>query len=90
MKQDNKNIGRKISYLLRHDPEDLSMDNNGWVNVSDLLNKLDIEKSTLDEIVETNNKKRFSYNEDETTIRANQGHSIKVDVELSESIPPTV
>jgi putative RNA 2'-phosphotransferase len=84
------NIGRKISYLLRHNPEDLSMDKNGWVKVSDLLHKLDITKSVLDSIVDTNDKKRYSYNDDMTLIRANQGHSINVDVELEEKIPPVV
>jgi putative RNA 2'-phosphotransferase len=83
-------IGRRISYLLRHNPEDLSMDKNGWVKVSELLYKLDITKSMLDSIVDTNDKKRYSYNEDMTFIRANQGHSIDVDVELDKRIPPVV
>jgi len=83
-------IGRKISYLLRHNPEDLSMDKNGWVKVSDLLHKLRITKSVLDSIVDTNDKKRYSYNEDMTLIRANQGHSVNVDVELKKTVPPVV
>jgi putative RNA 2'-phosphotransferase len=44
----------------------------------------------LDDIVKTNNKQRYEYNEDETLIRARQGHSIKVDVNLSESTPPDI
>jgi len=83
-------IGRKMSYLLRHNPEDLSMDKNGWVKVSELLNKLNITASTLDSIVDTNDKKRYIYNDDKTLIRANQGHSVNVDVELEEKIPPVV
>lgn len=42
----------------------------------------------MQKIVDENDKKRFSFNEDKTKIRANQGHSIKVDVELQEKIPP--
>jgi putative RNA 2'-phosphotransferase len=42
----------------------------------------------LKEVVETNNKKRFAFNADCTKIRANQGHSVAVDVELPEAVPP--
>ena len=85
-----KKTGRKLSYLLRHDPEDLNMDSKGWVFVTDLLDKLSISKTLLDFIVMTNDKQRYSYNEDETKIRANQGHSLKVDVELKKKVPPIV
>lgn len=82
-------IGRKISYLLRHNPEDLTMDSNGWVIVDELLTKLSISKSKLDHIVDTNNKKRFSYSLDGEKIRANQGHSIKgIVIEMKQEIPP--
>lgn len=81
-----KNKSRKISYLLRHNPEDLSMSKDGWVLVSDLLSKLDMSKDDLEYIVFNNDKKRFSFNEDGTKIRANQGHSskLKVDIEMDE------
>ena len=58
------------------------------MNVNDLLNKIKILLKDLQHIVDNNDKKRFSFNDDETKIRANQGHSIEVDVELSISIPP--
>ena len=45
---------------------------------------------TLEEIVRTDDKQRYSFNEDKTLIRANQGHSIYVDVELEEAVPPAV
>jgi len=83
-----KNKGRELSYLLRHNPKGLYMDKNGWVNVDDLLNKVDISIEDLRDIVINNNKKRFSFNEDETKIRANQGHSLNVDVELKRKTPP--
>ena len=78
-----------MSYLLRHDPEDLVMDKNGWVNVIVLLAKLGITFDELKDIVLTNDKKRFAFNDEETQIRASQGHSLKrIDVELKEQIPP--
>ena len=81
-------VGKKLSYLLRHNPD--FVDKNGWADVSVALNKLEVDKDTLDNIVNTNDKKRYSYNDDETKIRANQGHSVNVDVELEEKIPPVV
>lgn len=81
-------IGQHISYLLRHNPEDLYMDKNGWVDVYQLIDKLKISFNELQNIVDNNNKKRFSFNKDKSKIRANQGHSIKVDVELKKSTPP--
>lgn len=81
---------RYLSKLLRHSPEDLKIDKNGWVNVSEILVKLKIKLEDLEKIVAENNKKRFAFNEDKTKIRANQGHSIEVDVELKEVIPPDV
>ena len=44
----------------------------------------------LEEIVRTDNKQRYSFNEDKTLIRANQGHSIPVDVEPEEKTPPDI
>lgn len=83
-------IGKKITYLLRHNPEDLIMDNKGYVSVVSLLNKVNITQEELDHIVDTNDKKRLAYNSDKTMIRASQGHSIKVDVELKITRPPKI
>ena len=92
---DLQKIGKYISYLLRHHPEDagLTLDEHGWAEVSSLVEAVagtnaGFTLETLDEIVATNNKQRYSYNEDKTLIRANQGHSIPVDVELPEAVPP--
>ena len=92
---DLKKIGRYISYLLRHHPEEagLTLDEHGWAEVSALIEAVaktnpGFTRETLDEIVATNNKQRYSYSEDKTLIRANQGHSIPVDVELPEAVPP--
>ena len=89
------NLGKFISLILRHKPEliGLKLDYHGWAKVDELLLGINnsgrfINRTLLDEIVMTNNKQRYQYNEDHTKIRANQGHSIKVDIELIEKIPP--
>lgn len=73
---------RQISYLLRHNPEDLEMDKEGYVRVNDLLFKLDITLDTLNSIIENNDKKRFAYSEDGVYIRASQGHSGKLNLDI--------
>ncbi len=84
-----------MSLLLRHHPEaaGLSMDPHGWIETDALIEAVrkkfpEFNKRSLDEIVSTNDKKRFSFNEDETKIRARQGHSVDVDVNLKETVPP--
>ena len=85
-----------IALILRHKPEviGISLDEHGWAKVSELI--AGIAKSRpfsmdmLEDIVQTDNKKRYSFNEDKTLIRANQGHSVPVDVELKQQMPPAV
>ena len=55
-----------------------------------VLAKLGYDRSLLDEIVATNNKQRYEYSLDGRKIRARQGHSIPVDVELKEAMPPAI
>ncbi|ACV21511.1 RNA 2'-phosphotransferase [Slackia heliotrinireducens] len=87
-------ISRHLSYLLRHHPEaaGLHMDEHGWVRVDELVaavaQKHSFDQTTLERIVATDKKGRYSFNEDRTLIRANQGHSIPVDVELACVTPP--
>ena len=81
---------RKLSYLLRHNPEELSMDKNGYVLVLDILIKLDISLENLETIVEENDKKRFSFNKNRDSLRASQGHSVTVDLGLKSQVPPVV
>lgn len=92
-----KHTSKFISLVLRHQPEeiDLHLDENGWANVSELLEKMnkkgiEIDFVTLNTIVETNDKKRFAFNDDKTKIRASQGHSIDVNLELQPIAPPPV
>ena len=84
--------GKHLAYLLRHDNDafgDGRIDRHGWRMVSELL-KLGYTRPVLDEIVATNDKQRYEYSSDGRMIRARQGHSIPVDVELQEMTPPDV
>lgn len=77
-----KRKGVYLAKLLRHDPESLKIDKDGYILVSDILKKLHISKEDLDSIVETNDKKRFSYDDSGLFIRASQGHSKGLDIDI--------
>lgn len=84
-------ISKFLSYVLRHNPEklDLTLDEQGWVSVGELLLKLNnVSMEQLEYVVANNNKKRFAFNDNKTKIRANQGHSIKIDLAYSSIEPP--
>lgn len=83
-------ISRYISYLLRHHPEaaGLTLDEHGWADAAELAAAAGISREVLEEIVRTDEKGRYSFSPDGTLIRANQGHSIPVDVELEQLTPP--
>lgn len=90
-----KSLSKFLSLILRHKPETvgIKLDANGWADVQELLQGIrktgrEMTFATLEQVVRENDKQRFSFNEDKTKIRANQGHSISVDVELEEKIPP--
>jgi len=88
------NTSKFISLILRHQPGviGISLDEHGWADVAELIAGLGrtrpFDMDMLEEIVRTDSKQRYSFNEDKTLIRANQGHSIPVDVELPETEPP--
>ncbi len=90
----NTSLSKFISLILRHKPEviGISLDKHGWAKVDELIagisKRTEFNMDMLEEIVRTDDKQRFSFNEDKTLIRANQGHSIPVDVELTEATPP--
>lgn len=91
----NKSISKFLSFLLRHSPETigLELDEQGWADVATLLAKAGtqqqpITREILEEIVATNDKKRFAFNEDKTKIRASQGHSVEVALDLQAQEPP--
>ena len=85
-----------ISLILRHKPEviGITLDEHGWANVDELIAGVskthELNMEMLEKIVRTDEKQRYSFNPDKTLIRANQGHSIPVDVELDEIEPPDV
>lgn len=89
-----KETSKFISLILRHKPEviGISLDEHGWANVDELIAGISktqpIDMAILEQIVAEDEKQRYSFNEDKTLIRANQGHSIPVDVELKEKEPP--
>jgi putative RNA 2'-phosphotransferase len=85
-----KNISRSLTKALRHSPEmfHLVLDKNGWASVSQVLENVGITMEELTEVVDTNDKQRLAFNEDRTKIRANQGHSIEVDLEMKSIQPP--
>ena len=89
-----RDLSKFISLILRHKPEviGISLDDHGWANVDELLAVIrrtrPIDTEMLEEIVRTDEKQRYTFNEDHARIRANQGHSIQVDVELEEKEPP--
>ena len=77
MKPNITKLSKFLSYVLRHKPNtiELILDKNGWTDVTDLLNKMkrfgkDMDLELLRKVVETNNKKRFSFSEDGSKIRA--------------------
>ncbi len=91
----NVKISKFLSYVLRHKPEaiGLKLDANGWVSIKELIvcaNKAGkhLSESQLQEVVKTNNKKRFAISEDERMIRASQGHTIDIDLNLKPTKPP--
>ncbi len=90
-------ISKFVSLVLRHKPENigLTLSKDGWANVYELIEKIkatgrNINEDILERVVLYNDKKRFSFNENHILIRANQGHSINVDLEFEEKEPPEI
>lgn len=88
-------LGKFLSLVLRHNPDaaGITLDEHGWADVQELLTGVrrsgrQIDMGTLECIVRENSKHRYSFNADHTKIRANQGHSLQVDVELAAVKPP--
>jgi len=88
-------LSKFLSLVLRHKPETIGIElsEDGWVNTKTLVDKMNvygkhIDLETLHKIVENNDKKRFGFNEDKSKIRANQGHSLNVDLGYIKKEPP--
>ncbi|MCD8050622.1 MAG: RNA 2'-phosphotransferase [Clostridiales bacterium] len=91
-----KNTSKYLSLILRHHPEivGITLDEHGWAEVDELIAGVSrthpLTTETLEQIVREDEKQRYSFNEDKTFIRANQGHSVPVDVDLEELEPPEI
>ncbi len=90
-------ISKYLSKHLRHAPErlGLTLAPGGWVKIDELLaacaaHQFVITRTELEEVVANSDKQRFSFDETKTLIRANQGHSVDVDLQLEPQIPPDV
>lgn len=86
-----------LSYFLRHRPDEigLTLDENGWADINELIEKgeeyskdIELSMSAIYDIVEHSDKKRFIISDDDQRIRANQGHSINIDLQLTQATPP--
>jgi putative RNA 2'-phosphotransferase len=84
-----------LSLILRHQPEivGIALDSSGWVGVDELLaacgrHGTAITRDQLDQIVASSDKQRFAFSEDRTRIRANQGHSVEVELGHKPATPP--
>lgn len=94
---DQHALSKFLSYVLRHHPEEIGVElaADGSIEVEALLAALanhgrSIDRVELERVVATSDKQRFAFNADGTRIRANQGHSVEVDLGLAALAPPSV
>ncbi|MET0394645.1 MAG: RNA 2'-phosphotransferase [Chitinophagaceae bacterium] len=97
MDKELKRISKFMSLVLRHQPEliGLTLTPDGWAPVAELIAGMNekgiaADRGMIQIVVDTNDKKRFAFNEDRTMIRASQGHSIAVELGLEEQTPPDI
>lgn len=95
MEKQIKHISKFLSLVLRHKPEHigLTIDKEGWASVTELIEKINqkgvrLDLALLQLVVDTNDKKRFAFNDDKTRIRASQGHTVEVELDLQPQTPP--
>jgi len=88
-------ISKYLSLILRHNPGKigLTLDENGWADVEELIQLTNqsgryLTRPLLERVVAENDKKRYAFSEDGRRIRASQGHSLPVDLDLPPSDPP--
>ena len=95
--KENTKISKFLSLVLRHSPETIGieLDENGWTDVETLISRINgkgitINFDILKHVVDTNSKKRFAFNETFDKVRANQGHSVEVELGYEAKQPPTI
>lgn len=95
--KDREKVSKFLSFVLRHKPDaiGLELDPNGWAIIDDLIKKenasgetINLDRALVQEVVQTSDKKRFIVSDDGKNIRANQGHSVNVDLQLMPVTPP--
>ena len=96
-KKTQTKLSKFLSLVLRHQPQTIgiTLSEQGWVDTQTLIEKMNeygkpINMDTLSMIVETNAKKRFAFNADQSRIRANQGHSVDIDLGYVQKTPPNI
>lgn len=93
-KEKENNLSKFVSYVLRHNPDEvgIKLDEQGWTNVDVLIknsqSKHAFNLEDLKQVVSNNSKQRFVFSEDGQNIRAQQGHSVEVDLKLVNVKPP--
>ncbi len=88
-----KSLSKFLSLILRHQSQKvgIELDEHGWADVEELCRRVrGLDRATLEQIVAQDEKQRYSFSADGKLIRANQGHSIPVDVEPAELEPPEI
>ncbi|MGI0119731.1 RNA 2'-phosphotransferase [Zooshikella sp. RANM57] len=93
MEKQLKKVSKYLSFLLRHKPDSIGLilDEQGWASIDTLIElttDVELNREIIEVVVETNDKQRFSISDDGTKIRANQGHSIAIDLKLAPIEPP--
>ena len=97
MTQDLVKVSKFLSLVLRHKPEEigLRLDMQGWADIGELIEKagthgMTLARELIAEVVATSDKQRFAIDDSGQRIRANQGHSVDVDLGLAPGEPPPV
>ncbi|MBO9561420.1 MAG: RNA 2'-phosphotransferase [Niastella sp.] len=97
MNKELARVSKFMSLVLRHKPEEIGLElhEGGWAYVDELISKINqhgvsLDLALLQVVVDTNDKKRFAFNDDKTMIRASQGHSVEVDLQLPVAAAPAV
>ncbi|MCI0464306.1 MAG: RNA 2'-phosphotransferase [Gemmataceae bacterium] len=88
-------VSKFLSLVLRHRPDEigLELDPNGWAEIEELIARASrhgqrLTRTLIEQIVASNDKKRFALSDDGTRIRASQGHSVEIDLGLAPRQPP--
>ncbi|WP_417762994.1 RNA 2'-phosphotransferase [Shewanella sp.] len=93
----HQEVSKLLSFVLRHQPQQLGidLDAGGWADIQQLLRQVNATGTPLDHqqllaVVASSDKQRFAISADGQKIRANQGHSFTVDLQLSPTVPPDI